>query len=219
MKTNELLRKDVCAELVSEPSVNAGAIAVTVDDGIVTLAGTVDSYAEELAAERAVKRVAGVKGVVEEMQVAMPGAVQRTDEDIAKAAVRALQWNVSVPADRIRVTVERGGITLEGEVNWQFQRQAAHNAVCDLPGVKCVNNQIAIKPGVTASDVKARIESAFTRNVLLDAQGITVSVSDDTVTLNGAVRSLAEREEAERAAWATPGVAFVDDRLTVRQDS
>ncbi len=216
MKTDVELRKDVFEELMAEPRVNAAAIALTVKDGIVTLAGTVDSYTEELAAERAVKRVAGVKGVVEEMQVAVPGTAQRTDEDIAKAAVRALQWNVSVPAGRIEVTVERGGITLEGEVNWQFQRQAAHDAVCDLPGVKCASNQIVIKPCVSASGVKARIESAFTRNVLLDAQGIAVSVDGDTVTLKGTVRSLAEREEADRAAWAVPGVACVDDQLTVR---
>ena len=219
MKTDEELKKDVCAELMFEPAVNARAIAVTVSDAIVALAGTVDSYAEELAAERAVKRVAGVKGLVEEMQVSLPGTAKRTDEEIAKAAVRALQWNVSVPADRLRVTVERAGITLEGEVDWQFQRQAAHDAVCDLPGVKCVNNRIAIKPGVTASDVKARIESGFTRAVLVDAQGISVNVKGDTVTLEGTVRSWAEREEAERAAWAVPGVAFVDDRLTVRQES
>ena len=215
MKSDVQLRKDVFEELTADPSLDAAEIAVTVKDGVVTLGGDVGSYAEKWAAERAVKRVAGVKGLAEEIQVKLPGPAERTDADIARAAVNALQWNVSVPSERVRVKVQNGFVTLEGEVSWQFQREAAHDAVRHLTGVRWVDNQIVVKPAVSASAVKGKIETAFTRNALLDAAGIAVNVKGDAVTLRGVVRSWAERDEAERAVWAVPGVAHVDDHLII----
>ncbi len=216
MKSDVQLRKDVFDELMAEPSIDAAQIAVTIKDGIVTLGGDVTSYAQKGAAERAVKRVAGVKGYAEEIQVKLPGFAERTDADIASAAVTALEWNVAVPQDHVKVKVQDGIVTLDGTVDWQFQREAAHDAVRHLAGVKWVNNQVVVRPTVSASEVKSKIESAFTRNALVDADGISVNVKGDQVTLNGTVRSWAEREEAERAAWAVPGVALVDDRVAVR---
>jgi osmotically-inducible protein OsmY len=216
MKDDLQLKKDVYDELVAEPSVDAARISVTVKDGIVTLGGDVTSYFQKKAAERAVKRVAGVKGYAEEIQVTVPGFSKRTDADIARAAVNALQWNVTVPPDRVKVKVQDGAITLEGDVNWQFEKEAAADAVRYLTGVKRVNNDIDIKPSVSATEVKTKIENAFTRNALLDASGITVKVTDSSVTLQGSVRSWAERDEAERTAWNIPGVVRVDDRLAIR---
>jgi len=215
MKGDLKLRKDVLDELTAEPSVHAAQIAVTVNDGIVTLGGDVDSYAEKWAAERAVKRVAGVKGYAEEIHVKLPGPFERTDADIARAAVNALQWNVSVPSERVTVMVQNGCVTLEGEVSWQYQREAAHDAVRQLAGVKWVDDEIVVKPGVSPSEVKTRIENAFTRNALLEAGGISVGVEGAEVTLKGTVRSWVERDEAERAAWAIPGVALVDNHLAI----
>jgi len=220
MKSDAQVRQDVLDELDADPSIDAARIAVTVEDGIVTLGGDVSSYPQKRAAERAVKRVAGVKGYAEEIQVKLLGFARRTDADIAKAAVNALQWDTSVPADAITVKVHDGIVTLEGEVGWHFQRQAAHDAVRHLLGVKHVANDIVVKPASIASQVKGKIASAFARNALVDAGGISVGVESDTVsdtvTLEGTVRSWAAREEAERAAWAVPGVVFVDNRLAVR---
>jgi osmotically-inducible protein OsmY len=216
MNTDVQLRKHVLDELNADPSIDAAQIAVTVKDGIVTLGGDVANFGQKWSAERAVKRVAGVKGYAEEIHVKIPGFAKRTDADIARAAVDALQWNVSVPANTVMVKVDDGVLTLEGEVNWQFQREAAQHAVRHLLGVKRVVNDIVVKPAVTPSEVKNKIESAFTRNALVDAAGINVSVDGGVVTLEGTVRSWAEREEAERTAWAVPGVVLVDDRLTMR---
>ncbi len=216
MKSDLELREDVLEELMVDPSIDAAQIAVTVKDGIVTLGGDVTSYVQMWAAERAVKRVAGVKGYAEEIQVKLPGFAARTDADIAKAAVNALDWNVSVPQDRVKVKVHDGGVTLEGAVDWHYQSQAAYEAVRHLTGVRWVTNQIVVKPPVSASEVKSKIESALARNALLNANGISVSVTNDEVTLKGRVRSWTEREEAERTAWSVPGVALVDDRLAVR---
>ena len=216
MNTDVQLRKHVLDELNADPSIDAAQIAVTVKDGIVTLGGDVANFGQKWAAERAVKRVAGVKGYAEEIHVKIPGFAKRTDADIARAAVDALQWNVSVPADRVRVKVDGGVLTLDGEVNWQFQREAAQHAVRHLLGVKRVVNDIVVKPAVTPSAVKDKIESALTRNALVDVDGITVNVEGGAVTLKGTVGSWAEREEAERAAWAVPGVVLVDNRLALR---
>jgi len=215
MKTDEQLRKDVYEELKADPSIDAAEIAVAVKDGIVTLGGEVASYAQRWGAERAAKRVAGVRGCAEEIKVKLPGADERTDTEIARAAANALQWNVSVPSERIKVMVQNGGVTLDGEVTWQFQREAANDAVRYLTGVKWVDNQIVVKPTVSSSEVKTRIQDAFTRNALLDASKIAIGVEGDNVTLEGKVRSWAEREEAEHAAWAVPGVGDVLDRLTI----
>jgi osmotically-inducible protein OsmY len=209
------LKKKVEDELNWEPSVNAAEIGVAVKSGIVTLSGNISSYWQKFSAERAAARVSGVKAVVNELEVRLPTSSERTDEDIARAAVNHLNWAVPVPADRIKVTVSKGWITLAGTVEWNYQRVAAENAVRHLIGVKGVSNLIEVKPQVSKGEVKAAIEAALKRSAELDASRITVETDGDRVILRGTVRSWAERNEAERAAWKAPGVRMVDNRITV----
>jgi osmotically-inducible protein OsmY len=215
MKTDAQLKQDVIDELKWEPGVNHAAIGVAVEDGVVTLSGNAGSYMEKLAAERAAQRVFGVKAVVQEIQVELAGSSGRTDGDIARAAANALEWNTSVPRNRVKVKVQNGFITLTGEVDWGFQKDSAEDAVCCLTGVTGVSNQIVVNPSIEPMEVKPRIEAAFRRHAMLDSRRITVVTSDGKVTLEGVVHSYAEKKEAEAAAYAAPGVREVENCLVV----
>jgi osmotically-inducible protein OsmY len=215
MKANVQLQQDVIDELQYEPSVEAAGIGVTAKDGIITLTGAVKSYSEKWSATQATKRVSGVKAVVDEIKVKLPYAHERGDEDIARAALQALEWDVQVPHTRIVVKVEQGRITLEGDVDYKYQQTAAVNALRNLTGVTSVINLIHVKPTANASEVKVKIENALKRAAEVDAKRIVVDVVNDKVTLRGTVHSWAERSEAERAAWSAPGVRLVEDDLSV----
>jgi osmotically-inducible protein OsmY len=213
--TDARLRHTVEEELASEPSVDAAAIGVALKDGVVTLSGHVASHAEKVAAENAAARVFGVRAIVTELEVKLPGSIRLRDEEIARAAVDALSWNTVVPADRIKVRVERGWITLAGDVDWGYQKSAAYNAVAYLKGVRGVSNKIALKPASISTSVHAHIEAALQRSFGRRKSPVTVEASGDHVTLRGEVASLAEREAIERAAWTTPGVCHVNNNLSV----
>lgn len=215
MKTDSQLQHDVSAELQWEPSVHAARIGVAVKDGVVTLAGQVDSCSEKWAAEHAAQRVAGVKAMTTELTVQLTGLSQRTDADVAAAVENVLAWTSSLPAGAIQVMVESGWVTLSGDVDWQYQRQAATDSVRHLMGVTGVSDQISIQPSVNAMAVKADIEAALTRSSVAEAKNISVAVQGNDVTLSGTVHSWDERNTANNSAWGTPGVRKVVDRLTL----
>jgi len=214
MKRDTELQQNVMAELKWEPSIKAAQIGVAVTDGVVTLTGTVDTFAQKYAAERAAERVSGVRAIAEDLHVMTPGEYNKTDPEIARAAANALLWDVEVPQNGIKVVVRNGWVTLEGAVSWYYEKASAERAVRYLTGVKGVINLIDVRPaGPQASDVKAKIEAALKRNAELDARRIQVEADGGIVTLRGEVRSFIEREDAERAAWAAPGVRIVKDEL------
>jgi osmotically-inducible protein OsmY len=210
------LRQSILDELEFEPSIDAANIGVAVDDGIVTLTGHVGSYVEKLTAERVVQGVKGVRAVAQELEVRFPGDRKSADDEIAKRALDLIAWDTTVPKDQVRIKVQGGWITLSGEVEWYFQKQAAEHAVRKLSGVVGVLNELTIRPRVVdESDVKSRIEDALERNAEIEADGIHVGVAGSSVTLEGAVHSWHERAVAQRAAWSIPGVSFVDNRLAI----
>jgi len=209
------LRDNVMDELSWEPMVDPAEIGVSVSEGVVTLTGFVESFTEKTAAEEAAKRVYGVRAVANDIEVHLPGSMARTDVDIARAARNVLDWSTMIPGDDITVTVRNGWVTLEGSVDWQYQKESAANAVRNLTGVKGVENMISIRERSKSAEIELKIEDALRRSAELDARRISVERQDGAVILRGNVRSWYERMEAESAAWSAPGVTEVDNEITV----
>jgi osmotically-inducible protein OsmY len=215
MKSDHELELDVKEELRWDPNLDAADIAVSVKKGVVTLAGFVKNYAAKYDAEGAAKRVAGVLGVANDIEVRIPSVDERPDPEIARDAVAAIKSQLPISSESIKVIVKDGWVTLEGTVEWQYQRITAQTAVRRIKGVKGVSNLIQLKPRVQPSEIKRKIQDAFKRSAEVDADHITVEANGGEVVLKGTVRSWIERQEAERAAWAAPGVTKVEDRIVV----
>jgi osmotically-inducible protein OsmY len=214
MKTDQL-QEDVLAEIDFDPRIESKTIVVVVTNGIVTLSGEVPNFYEKWNTERAVKRVAGVAGIAEEITVQPFPHTEQTDTEIATAARAAILWNMAIPNEQIQIMVEQGMITLEGQVDWQFQKQNVYDAVIHLRGVQGVYNRIALKPFLTSADVRQTIEAAFKRSADLDAKQVHVTVENGNVTLKGNLPTWSERDAASRVAWNAAGVMTVKNQITV----
>lgn len=215
MRTDQAILKDVQEELKWAPELHESNIRITVDQAVVTMTGHVPSWVDRRHAEKIAKKVFGVHGVADDLEVRISGSHARDDTDLAKAALTVRRWDISVPKDKITVTAAHGVLTLEGEVDWQYQRKAAQRAVEGLIGVKYVSNQVTIHPHVHSADIRNRIENAFKRSAEIDARNITIATDGSKVTLSGTVHSWAERREAESSAWSAPGVSSVQDDLRI----
>ena len=215
MVTDSDIKRDVEAGLRWDPDIDASDIGVSVKDGVVTLTGFVRSYSQKYEAEREAKTIKGVRGIANDIEVKLPALNEHPDPEIARDAVAALKRELPYSSEHIKVTARNGWITLEGDVEWMFQSQRAQDAVRRVKGLKGVSNLIKVKPRTSPADVKAKIEEALKRSAALDAQRITVEASGGEIILRGTVRSWAERQDAERAAWRAPGVSHVDNRITI----
>jgi osmotically-inducible protein OsmY len=215
MKSDKEIERDVRDELAWDPDLDATDIAVTVRNGVVTLTGFTKSYTDKYEAEAAAKRVAGVAGVANDIEVRMPSIDERPDPEIARDAVSALNSQLPISSENIKIVVKNGWVTLEGQVEWQYQKSTAEAAVRRIKGVKGVSNLIQIKPRAQPSEIRRKIMDAFKRNAEVDANRIVVETEGSKVILKGTVRSWIEREEAERVAWAAPGVTQVEDLIVV----
>lgn len=215
MTADRQLQERVLTALEFDPGVNAAQIGVSAHDGVVTLRGSVTTYFQKSLAEKIASRLFGVRAVANDIEVQPDTVSHRSDSAIAEAAANALSWNSAIPTGLVKVVVRDGWVTLTGELEWQYQRFAAETAIRRLYGVKGILNSIVLKPKVSPADVQAKIEAAFKRTAGIDASRVHVETRDGSVTLTGHVRSLAERRDAEQAAWAASGVTTVDDRLVV----
>lgn len=215
MKTDSQIQKDVMEELKWEPFINSAEIGVAVKNGIVTLSGQVDSYSKKLYAEKAAKKVFGVKAIAEDIQIGVSPLNQRTDAEIAAEVLNALKWHTAVQEDKIKIKVENGNVRLEGEVEWEYQRASAKAAIENLYGVKSVTNFITLKAKVTTTDIEQKINAAFHRSATIDSEKIHAEVNGSKVTLRGRVRSMAEKDDAEIAAWNAPGVTSVHSLIEI----
>jgi osmotically-inducible protein OsmY len=213
--SDKTLKLAVEDELTWEPSIDAEHIGVTAEDGVVTLTGHVGSYTEKIIAERAAKRVKGVRAIAQEIEIRFPNDKKTSDDQIAKRALDIIAWDSTIPKDKVQIKVQGGFVTLSGEVDWHYQRTDAEYAVRKLEGIKGLSNEIKVKPRVQASDVKQRIENALKRNAEWEAGSIKVSVLNGRVTLDGKVKALYERDLAERTAWSAPGVISVEDHISI----
>jgi osmotically-inducible protein OsmY len=215
VKTDVELKRDVEAELAWDPAVRSTAIGVAVKDGVVTLTGHIETYAEKDAAKKALRRVTGVKAIALELDVRLSPEHRRSDTDIATAAEQSLRWNTSVPVDKVRITVDKGWVTLQGEVEWDYQRRSVERTIRPLVGVVGISNDITLKPRVTPGDLQQRITQALKRQVEREVSRMNIQIRGSTVTLRGTVNSWHEREAAAGTAWSAPGVRAVLNELSV----
>jgi osmotically-inducible protein OsmY len=216
MKSDVQIQTDVMDQLKWEPFLKASEIGVSVKDGVVTLSGHVDSYSKKLVAENAAKKIKGVKAIAEDIQIGVSPAYRKTDTDIATAVLNALKWHAAVQEEKVKIKVEDGYVKLEGEVEWEYQRNYAKSAIEHLEGVRSVLNFITVKPKVSPSEIQRKISAAFQRSASLDADKIAAEVIGSKVILRGFVRSYAEKEDAANAAWSAPGITDVENKLVIK---